>query len=63
MRMNGKVVFSEDMEIKTEIIEQNPLVKSLYHSPGNPVFAIFYLDGCAAAICDFSGDPPKQYAL
>lgn len=63
MRMKGKVVFSGDLEIKTEILAQNPLVKSLYQSPDNPVFAIFYLDDCMATICDFSGNPPKQYAL
>jgi uncharacterized pyridoxamine 5'-phosphate oxidase family protein len=49
--------------VKTTIIEHNPLVKSIYKTPDNPIFEIFYLDDAKAVIADFSGQPPKQYNL
>ncbi|ADK15487.1 MULTISPECIES: pyridoxamine 5'-phosphate oxidase family protein [Clostridium] len=63
IRLNGKVVFSNDMETKKAIIENSSLVKSLYKSAENPIFEIFYLKDAKAAIADFSGNPPKEYAL
>lgn len=63
VRLSGKVVFSKDLEVKTKIIESNPLVKSLYKTPDNPTFEIFYLENAKATIADFSGQPPKEYKL
>lgn len=63
IRLNGKVVFSNDMETKKAIIESSSLVKSLYKSAENPIFEIFYLKDAKAVIADFSGNPPKEYAL
>lgn len=63
IRLSGKAVFSDDMEIKKAIIESNGLVKSLYETAENPIFELFYLDGAKAVIADFSGNPPKEYRL
>lgn len=63
IRLNGKVVFSNDMETKKAIIENSNLVKSLYKSAENPIFEIFYLKDAKAVIADFSGNPPKEYTL
>ena len=63
MRLSGKVTFSNDLEIKKAIIEASPLVKSIYQTAENPIFEIFYLDEANAVIADFSGNPPKTYAL
>ncbi|MBN2029328.1 pyridoxamine 5'-phosphate oxidase family protein [bacterium] len=63
IRLSGKVVFSDDLEIKARIQESNELVKSIYQTPDNPVFEIFYLDDATAVIADFSGEPPKTYKL
>lgn len=62
MRLSGKGVFSNDLEIKATIIEANPLLKSIYQTAENPVFEIFYLEEAQAVIADFSGNPPKVYA-
>jgi uncharacterized pyridoxamine 5'-phosphate oxidase family protein len=51
------------MEVKKAIIEKNALVRSLYQTAENPVFEIFYLDEAKAVIADFSGNPPKEYAI
>lgn len=63
IRLNGKAVFLDNIEIKKEIIENSGLVKSIYQTADNPIFEIFYLDGVKAEIADFSGNPPVEYVL
>lgn len=63
LRLSGKVRFSEDLGLKAKIMEASPLVKSIYHTPENPVFAIFYLEDAEATISDFSGAPPRTTRL
>lgn len=61
LRLNGKVVFSKDLGLKAKIQEASPLVKSIYNTPDNPAFEIFYLDDAVATIADFSGNPPRTF--
>ena len=63
IRLNGKVTFTNDLEIKKAIIEHSPLVKSLYKNAKNPIFEVFYLKDAKATIADFSGNPPKEYNI
>lgn len=63
IRLNGKAVFSKDLEIKKAIIESSGLVKSLYQTAENSIFEIFYLEDAKAIIADFSGNPPTEYIL
>ncbi|MBN2038916.1 MAG: pyridoxamine 5'-phosphate oxidase family protein [Spirochaetes bacterium] len=63
LRLSGKAVFSGSMEIKTRIQDSSPLVKSIYNTPDNPDFEIFYLENAVAVISDFSGNPPLTINL
>lgn len=63
MRLNGKAVFKNDMDVKEKVIAASPLVKSIYESASNPIFEVFYLDEAKATIADFSGNPAKEYSL
>ena len=63
IRLSGKAVFKNDMDIKEKVIEASPLVKNLYESASNPIFEVLYLDEAKAVIADFSGNPPKEYSL
>jgi len=63
LRLNGKVVVSKDLGLKAKIQEASPVVKSIYKTPDNPAFEIFYLDGAVATIADFSGKPPQTFRL
>ena len=64
LRLSGKVVFSEDRSIKSRIIEEAiPLIKAVYKTPDNPLWALFYLDEATATIADLSGDPPRTIKL
>lgn len=62
IRINGKVVFSDDIKIKKAIIEKSEIVKSIYQTVDNPTLEAFYIEG-KATIADFSGEPPKEYTL
>lgn len=63
LRLNGKVVFSKDLEIKEKVLNSSELVKSIYKEATNPIFEVFYLEDAKAVIADFSGTPPKEYTL
>lgn len=63
LRLTGKAVFSPDLGLKAKVMEVSPLVKSIYQVPENPEFELFFLEQAAATIADFSGDPPRTYAL
>ena len=63
LRLNGKVVFSKDLKLKAKVQEASPIVKSIYKTPDNPVFELFYLDEAVATIADFSGKPAQTFRL
>ena len=44
LSVNGKVVFVDDIALKTRALEENPHIKGIYNTPENPVFRIFYID-------------------
>ncbi len=44
LSVNGKVVFTEDMALKTRALDENPGIKGIYNTPDNPIFKIFYID-------------------
>lgn len=62
IRLSGKAVFINDMAVK-EACMNISLVKNIYQTADNPIFAVFYLADACATIADFSGQPPKSYAL
>jgi uncharacterized pyridoxamine 5'-phosphate oxidase family protein len=63
LRLNGKVVFSKDLGLKAKVCEISPTVKSVYKTPDNPIFELFYLENAIATIADFSGNPPRTITL
>ncbi len=62
IRLCGKAVFENNMEVKQGCMN-NPIVKGQYQNADNPIFEVFHLEGAKAVIADFSGNPPKEYAL
>jgi len=63
MRLNGKAIFSDHQEMKAKVQEASPLVKSIYLTPDNPTFEIFFLEEAVATFADFSGNPPRTVRL
>jgi uncharacterized pyridoxamine 5'-phosphate oxidase family protein len=63
IRLSGKAVFENDMDVKKNIIDASPLVKSIYKDAANPIFEVFYIKEAKAVFADFSGNPPREYTL
>jgi uncharacterized pyridoxamine 5'-phosphate oxidase family protein len=63
IRLSGEVRFSSDLSIKTRVLETSDLVRSIYKTPDNPIFEVFYMEHGNAVLADFSGQPPKQVAF
>jgi len=62
LSVNGKVFFDEDISLKTRALEESPLIKTIYNSPDNPIFKIFYIDVEEVETFGFS-EGPKSYKL
>ena len=60
IRLSGKAVFENNMEVKKICIE-NPIVKSQYKTADNPIFEVFYIENPHGVIADFSGNPPYEF--
>ena len=62
LSVNGKVVFVDDIALKTRALDENPPIKGIYGSADNPVFQLFYIE--AEVIETFSfAEGPKSYKL
>lgn len=60
LSINGKVTFTEDKALKTRALEDNPMIKTIYQSPDNPVFKLLYIE--VEEVETFSFDEgPKTY--
>ena len=63
IRISGKVNFDNNFDYKKRIIEENPLIRSLFKTADNPDMEIFYLSQATAVLSDYSDNPPKEYNL
>jgi uncharacterized pyridoxamine 5'-phosphate oxidase family protein len=60
LSVNGNVVFTEDIALKTRALDENPQIKGIYNTPENPIFKLFYIE--AEEIETFSfAEGPKSY--
>jgi len=62
LRLEGRVVFSDSLDVKDKVFEVSPLVKGVYKSPDNPDFEVFYLDEVTASITEM-GKPAQIFKL
>jgi uncharacterized pyridoxamine 5'-phosphate oxidase family protein len=62
LSLSGKVVFVEDMALKTRALDENPPIKGIYSTPDNPVFKIFYIDVDTIETFSFT-EVPKSYKI
>ena len=60
VRVSGEVIFGIDLNIKRKMLEKNDQLKSIYRTPANPEFEIFYLKHGTAAIFDCYGQLLKD---
>ena len=60
LRLHGKTVFEDNRAVKAACMN-NPIVRSQYQTPDNPIFEVFYLDDAHGVLADFSGNPPYTF--
>lgn len=55
VRLNGKLKFVNDPELKGYVLEKEKLIKEIYKSVDNPVFEMFYIYDGEASLHEFAG--------
>lgn len=60
--VNGKALFVNDISLKTRALDENPGIKGLYKTPGNPIFELFYIDVEEVETFCFT-EGPKTYTI
>ena len=60
IRLHGRAVFEDNKAIK-EACMANPIVKSQYSSPDNPIFEVFCIEDAHGVIADLSGRAPFTF--
>lgn len=63
LRISGKAIFEDNLDIKNKVIAHSELVRLIYKSADNPQFEVFYIGDGVATIQDFSGKPPQIIGL
>jgi len=62
LRISGKAIFTDDLEIKKEIIDNYEDMKGIYKTADNPDLASFNIKG-TAVISDLASGIPMKYDL
>mgnify|MGYP000630998067 CR=1 FL=1 len=57
IRLKGKAVFENNIEVKKKAFDILPVLASLYKTPDNPIFEVFYASEGEAAVYSFTGAP------
>ncbi len=60
--ISGRAVFVDDLKLKTRALDENPMIKGIYTSPENPVFALFYIDAVEVKTFSFA-EGSRTYTL
>ncbi len=58
VRVTGEAEFTDDLAIKTKVLESHHLVKMIYQDAANPIFEVFFIKNASAVLDDFSDNPP-----
>lgn len=61
VRLRGRIEFSSDIKLKSRVLDGSDLVRSIYQTPDNPAFELFFLAEGQATMSDFSGQPPQAF--
>ena len=62
LSINGKAHFAGDTPLKQRAFDEHPMLSTIYNSPDNPVFNIFYIDVEEVQTFGFA-EGPKVYKI
>jgi uncharacterized pyridoxamine 5'-phosphate oxidase family protein len=57
VRIRGQITFTNDIAIKTMVMEAMPGLRNVYQAPEHPSFGVFYIDHADVIFGDFGRDP------
>ncbi|MDA8222611.1 MAG: pyridoxamine 5'-phosphate oxidase family protein [Desulfitobacterium hafniense] len=57
IRIQGKAVFDSNISAKAKAFEVMPNLSSIYNSPDNPAFEVFYISEGVATFYSFTDEP------
>ena len=60
LRVAGKAVLCDDMELKKEVMTASPALQSIYSSSENPIFTLMYIVPSSARFWSFAEDRTVQ---
>jgi uncharacterized pyridoxamine 5'-phosphate oxidase family protein len=66
VRVRGKIEFTGDLALKTEIMDAMPGLRDVYHAPDHPDFGVFVMEHGTAVFGDFGRDvkaPPATFSF
>ena len=63
LRIWAAARFVPDEASKAKVMDASELVKSIYQSPSNPEFEVFFLEKGKAFLGDLKGNPAKEYTF
>ncbi len=55
LRIRGRAVWVDDRAAKERVLQESPLVRSIYKDADNPLLKVFYIADAEAVLADFSG--------
>ena len=59
IRLKGKAVFDKNKALKEKALRIEPALVSIYQTPENPLFELFYADEVEATVYSFMAEPKK----
>lgn len=63
VRLNGEVQFVDDLELKEEVLNSNPIFRANYKTADNPCFEIFYIHKGVASFHTGIGDVIEEFEI
>jgi len=63
VRLSGEITFVDDLELKEEMLNINPLYRGLYKSANNPSFEAFYIHNGEASFHAGDGSIIEEFGI
>lgn len=63
VRLSGEIQFVDDLELKDEMLEINPMYRGIYKSADNPSFEVFYIHNGTASLHAGNGTVIEEFEI
>ncbi|EJO5349174.1 pyridoxamine 5'-phosphate oxidase family protein [Clostridium botulinum] len=56
VRINGEIQFVDNLELKEEVLDKEPLIRNIFKTADNPIYQMFYIHKGMASFHEFEGE-------